>query len=476
MSKLGKRKRGKIECIVTISMFGLAFIGLIVYLLIFVKDNQKELISNNYNSRQKLLASENTRGTIFDSTGEIIACTKYDEDGKEYRCYPMNELYSHAVGYSTKGKTGIESSANYYLINSDIPLNEKVENEIAGKKNPGNCVYTTFDTNLQQVASNALGVCKGAIVVSEVKTGRILCMVSKPDFDPNTVAADWDKYVNDDESSVLLNRVMQGLYPPGSTFKIVTALEYIREHPNDYKEYSYVCNGKYKKDDIDISCFHGSNHGSEDFVKSFAKSCNSSFTNIGLSLDKNKYGKTINELMFNSKLPLDYNYNIPKLEVDENVSDYNIAQIAIGQGQASITPILLNMITNAIANDGVVMKPRTVDKITDVHGNDIIVYKDEEYAEIMTADEADKMTELMKAVVTDGTGTKLLSDNYTAAGKTGSAEFNSVKEDSHAWFTGFVPADNPQISVTVIVESIGSGGDYAVPIAKRIIDAYEKVD
>lgn len=461
-----------IESWVTVGFFGILFLAMSIFFLMYVGNNHEELISNSYNSRQQLLAKENTRGKIIDSKGNVLAQTKISESGKEYRDYPYAELFAHAVGFSTKGKTGIEDMANYYLINSDISLEKKAVNEMEGKKNPGNDVYTSLDYDLQKVASDALGVCKGAIIVSDVRTGDILAMVSKPDFDPNSVASDWDKYVNDNSQTVLLNRATQGLYPPGSTFKILTTLEYIRENPDNYMDYSYTCNGSYRKDDIKINCFHGSVHNGVDLKKSFAKSCNSSFANIGMTLDRQKYGETLNEMLFNSNLPLDYNYSVSNLKVDSGTSDDDMSQIAIGQGHAQITPIQLNMITNAIANKGILMKPKVLDHVESADGSTVKTYEPEEYARLMSEEESAALTELMKAVVSEGTATKLISDNYTAAGKTGSAEFNHVAADSHAWFTGFVPADNPEISVTIIVESIGSGGEYAVPIAKRIIDAY----
>ncbi len=467
------RKPRTFETWLTVSFFGTLYAAMIIYFCIYVANNEQTLISNSYNSRQKILAQENTRGSIYDRGGKVLAQTLTDAVGKEYRDYPYANLFAHTVGFSTKGKTGIESSENYYLLNSNIPLNEKVENDVAGRKNPGNNVYTTLDYELQKVASDSLGVCRGAVIVSEVKTGKILAMVSKPDFDPNTVAADWDKYLNDTgDESVLLNRATQGLYPPGSTFKIVTTLEYIKENSEDYENYSYNCSGSYRNGDIKINCFHGSVHNRVDLAKSFAKSCNSSFANIGMSLDRDRFGKTLKQLKFNEKLPLDINYSISKLKVDNYTTDEDMAQISIGQGKAGVSPMLLHLITNAIACDGTANKPMLVDHIEDADGNVIKQYEPERYANMMTPEEAGILTELMKGVVQNGTGTRLQSAFYEAAGKTGSAEFGGNKEDSHAWFTGFAPADDPEISVTIIVENIGSGGEYAVPIAKRIIDAY----
>ena len=147
-------------------------------------------------------------------------------------------------------------------------------------------------------------------------------------------------------------------------------------------------------------------------------------------------------------------------------------QTSIGQGKTQFTPLHLNMITQAIANDGQMMKPYVIDRVENYKGVLLKQYSKTAVGNVMTTDEADFLTQLMTGVVENGTASKLSGLSYTAAGKTGSAEYNGVKEDSHAWFTGFAPAEDPEICVTIIVEGAGSGGDYAVPIAKRIFDAY----
>ena len=141
---------------------------------------------------------------------------------------------------------GVEALANYYLINTNTSLSNKVKNDTVGKKNPGDNVYTTLDVKIQQVTNDQLDIYRGAIIVTEVSTGKILAMVSHPDFDPNSIGEIWEDLVDNDSSTVLVNRATQGLYPPGSTFKIVTALEYIRENPNTYQNYSYTCNGAFR--------------------------------------------------------------------------------------------------------------------------------------------------------------------------------------------------------------------------------------
>lgn len=453
-------------------LFVAVFLCMMGYTCHYAITHQQELINNSYNGRQELLISQNTRGTIYAAGGQVLAETKTDENGKDIRSYPYANLFAHVVGYASNGKFGIESSSNYYLINSNAKLADKVASEVAGEKYPGDSVYTTLDVGVQEVAYQSLGIYKGAIIVSEPSTGKIIAMVSKPDFDPNEIDSIWDGLLEDKESTVLLNRVTQGLYPPGSTFKIVTALEYIRENPDTYNQYTYQCNGRFTLGEDRINCYHGTVHGYEDFTKSFAKSCNSSFANIGIQLDRARFGDTLNSLLFNKELPVSFAYNQSRLVIDESTSDSDVMQAAIGQGTTQITPLHLNMITCAIANKGVLMKPYLVECVKNNEGNIIKQFEADTYRKLLSEEEASILTGLMQEVVTSGTGTKLLGLSYTAAGKTGSAEYNSVKTDSHAWFTGFAPAEDPEICVTIIIEGAGSGGDYAVPIARRIFDEY----
>lgn len=442
------------------------------YTCYYAITNQQELINNSYNGRQELLISQNRRGTIYAAGGQVLAETETEEDGSETRIYPYGNLFAHVVGYASNGKYGIESLSNYYLINSNAKLADKVASDVAGEKYPADSVVTTLDVRVQEVAFQSLGIYKGAIIVSEPDTGKIIAMVSKPDFDPNEINAIWDELLEDKESTVLLNRATQGLYPPGSTFKIVTALEYIRENPDTYNQYRYQCNGHFTSGQDTINCYHGSVHGSEDFKTSFAKSCNSSFANIGMQLDRARFGDTLDGLLFNEELPVAFNYNKSRLIVDESTTDSDIMQAAIGQGTTQITPLHLNMITCAIANNGMLMKPYLVDYVKNNEGNIIKQFNTASYRRLMSEEEAAVLNSLMQEVIVSGTGTKLAGQSYTAAGKTGSAEYSSVKTESHAWFTGFAPAEDPEVCVTIIIEGAGSGGDYAVPIARRIFDEY----
>ncbi len=448
------------------------FAGMCSYLVWFNLSNQSEFFNNSYNSRQELMAEQNIRGTIYSSDGEKLAYTVTNEDEKEERVYPFGEIFCHVIGYDSHGKSGVEALANYDLIHSNASISEKVTSNISGKKIPADNVYTTFDTTLQEVADRALGVYQGAVVVTEVKTGRILAMVSKPGFDPNKISTLFQELTEDEESSVLLNRATQGLYPPGSIFKVVTTLEYLREHNNDLSTYRFQCLGEFALDNIKISCFNHKAHGYETYEDSVTNSCNSSFANIGVGLDLDSFADTLDGLLFGEELPIDLPSGISSYDLVGDGTKDAIIQSSFGQGKTIVTPLQMNLITCAIANDGVLMKPQVLKQVRASDGTVVKNYNPVTCKTLMTEEESQILTDLMVQVVEVGTATKLSGLSYSVAGKTGSAEYDSSKVYSHSWFTGFAPAEEPEIAVTVIMEEAGTGSGYAVPAAKRIFDAY----
>lgn len=466
------KKQNKIVLIIMyvfVSLFAL----LSIYLCIYVSTHKVEFINNAYNPRQEVLIKKTTRGSIYTRNYELLATTNIDKASKnETRFYPMHNIFSHVIGYASNGKSGIEGQANYYLINSSQSFSDKVSSDLSNEKYPGDSVITTLDMNLQKVAYTAIGGYNGAVVVSNPKTGEILALVSKPDYDPNDIDTIWDDLIENTESSVLFNRATQGLYPPGSTFKILTLLEYIRENPNTYSDYSYYCSGELDVDDGKIICYNHTKHGNVNLIKSLAVSCNSSFGNIGLDLDKNKFQNTLDNLLFNSNLPLMMNYSVSSIDVKNEKSDIEVVRTAFGQGNTLMTPMHLNLITSAIANDGVLMKPYTISKVVNNNFIDIVNFKPEKYDTLLSKEEAQILKEYMSEVVNSGTAKKLKNDVYQVAGKTGSAEFSDFTNITHSWFTGFAPVDDPQICVTIILENCGTSGTHAVPMAKKIFDEY----
>ena len=307
------------------------------YIVHFQIVKSQELVNSPYNARKDSFAEQVIRGDILDRNGMVLARTVVAEDGTEVREYPYGSLFAHVIGYSEHGTSGLESVANFELLTSNAFFLEKLKNEFQDQKNHGDSVVTTLDLNLQQAASDALGSLKGAVVVIEPGTGKILAMVSKPDFDPNLVDSNWDS-LNSNENSVLLNRATQGQYAPGSTFKVVTTLEYMRENLEEYPLYGYNCSGAIEKDGTTISCFGGHVHGQVSLADSLAYSCNASFCNIGLTLDVLGFRNTAKELLFDSKLPSVLPYSGSKFMLDDTDGSAAKMMTAMGQGQTQVSP------------------------------------------------------------------------------------------------------------------------------------------
>lgn len=465
-----KRARNKEFARVTY-VFVALFLVMMSYIGYFTVEKSKDIISSPYNPRLDSMADRVVRGKILDRNGYVLAETDTAEDGSEYRYYPYGEIFAHVVGYSAQGKSGLESTQNFNLLTSNAFILEKLMKEFQDQKNIGDNVVTTLDADLQTAAYQALGTNKGAVVIMEPSTGKILAMVSKPSYDPNTVAANWD-WLNSDENSALLNRATQGMYAPGSTFKIVTALEYMREHPNDYSAYTYNCEGSITYGDTTIPCANHSVHGSEDLASSFAYSCNSSFCSIGMGLDVEGFQNTAKDLLIGSKLPGDFASGKSSFLLNEEDSMAEKMMTAMGQGKTQVSPYQMALIASAIANGGTLMKPYIVDSVTNYSGTIISETTPEKYKDLMTSAEAAQLKSYMEGVISYGTGAVLSGQAYTVAGKTGTAEYSlDSSEQNHSWFVGFSNVENPELVISVIIEQ-ADGNAKAVNVAKSIFDSY----
>ena len=439
------------------------------YITYFNMVKSKDIINSPYNPRLDSMAERVVRGKILDRDGQVLAETDTGDDGSEYRYYPYGNLYAHVVGYSSQGKSGLESVRNFELLTSNAFFLEKIKKEFQDEKNIGDNIVTTLDTSLQQASYDALGDNKGAVVIMEPSTGKILAMVSKPDFDPNSVTENWE-WLNSDENSSLLNRATQGQYAPGSTFKIVTALEYMRENP-DYNAYSYLCEGEITYEGTTIACANHNVHGEVDLDSSFAYSCNSSFCNIGLSLDVSKYKSTAGDLLFDSKLPGELPYSKSSFTLKKKDTSADKMMTAMGQGKTQVSPYHMALITSAIANGGTLMEPYLVSAVTNYSGTVMDEKKPEKYKELMSSQEAAQLKAYMQDVVNYGTASVMSGESYSVAGKTGTAEYSSDLEKNHSWFVGFSNVDNPELVISVIVEG-SDGNTKAVNVAKQIFDSY----
>lgn len=467
--KAVKKTSNREFAVITYSFFA-AFICLAAYFCYFLGFQSEDFINSSYNPRVAALSDSVIRGDIVTSDGVVVATSSVDSEGTETRSYPYGSLYAHVVGYNYNGMSGVELDSNFYLLRSHAFILERIKNSLQGNKNQGDTVVTTIDSKLQEAAYDALGDYDGAAIAIDPTTGEILCMVSKPDFDPNTLEANWSS-VSEDDEAVLVNRATQGLYPPGSTFKMLTALEYLQEGGSTDK--TFDCEGEYTYNGYTIHCYKGETHGEEDFTEAFSESCNVAFSQIGLSLDLNSYGALANQLLFNQTLPTKLsNVKSSSFTLKEGDSSSLVMQTAIGQGETLVTPIHMAMIASAIANNGLLMEPYDIASIENKDGTTVKTFSSTEYGSILTEDEATELQNLMRSVVTDGTGSKLQSDLYTAYGKTGTAEYSSSEDSAHSWFVGYAENGDKKIAIAVVMEGAGSGSSHAVPAAKSVFDTY----
>ncbi len=457
-------------------VFSAFFVCMIGYLTFFQFVTTPKVINSAYNKRLDLYANTISRGKILSADGRVLAYTKENKDGSSTRVYPYTDIYSHVVGRNSNGKTGIEALMNYQLFTSNDNIIKRVQERFSGEKNTGDTVVSTLDSDLQKALDAAMTGYPGAGVILEPSTGKVLALVSKPDYDPNTVSRDWEELMSlKGKDSKLLNRAVNGLYPPGSTFKILTSLEYMEEH-GTYKDFSFDCTGSFSRGKYKIKCYDNKAHGSEDLTAAFANSCNSAFSSIGIKLNLNSFHKLAETFMFNENLPFPITANMSSFSLKDGANADEIMQTAIGQGKTQISPVHNAMIAAAIANDGIVMKPYLVDRVTSCDGSYTVKqYKPEAYRKVCSEKEARVLKKFMRAVVTDGTAKKLSWLGYDIYGKTGTAEYNSVNGEKldHSWFTGFGEKNGRTIAIGVVLEGENRGSYTGTDVAYKVFESFK---
>lgn len=443
------------------------FISLVVYLTNFMIKDAKTIKNNTYNQRNYIQEEKVKRGDILDRNGKVLATT-IKVNGRNTRYYPYGRLFSHVIGYSSRryGKNGIELLYNNELLGYENGVMDKISSKIMNKEDKGENVKITLDYDLQKIAADELQGKTGSIVALNPKTGEVLAMVSKPDFDPNSIDEQW-KTLRDSATSPFYNRATQGLYPPGSTFKTITALAAYKYVP-DIDNFSYTCTGSRNINGYTLRCFGGESHGYEKIDKAFEQSCNTAFAGIGMLVGRNHLIRTARAFGFNQTLPFELPLSNSSISIDSD-SQADLAQASIGQGKVLATPLQMALVASAVANNGVMMKPHITKGVYSDKLN--IATKEEDIETLRTSlssAECDKIKTLMENVVNNGTGTAAQIYGVKVAGKTGTAEASD--KVTHAWFIGFAPADNPKIAVAVLIENTQlSGGTVAAPIAKDIM-------
>lgn len=464
------RPKGRSYLVISYIFVGL-FAALIVYMAYFQITQSKELLESPYNRRQDKLAENTLRGSILSSDGYTLAYTETDEEGNETRIYPFNEMFAQTVGYSDYGSAGLEAAENYELLTSSEDAASQIAQGLNNEKQYGDSVVTSLNVTLQSAAFNALGDRKGAVIVLDASTAKVLACVSKPDFDPNTVYDDWEALNADDSGSPFINRALQGRYEPGSTFKLITALAYMRQDAS-WQDFTYECTGEITRGGYTVHCMNGSVHGVQSLEDALANSCNCAFSYIAADLlDSGALFEAASDVLFNEAFSLGLPSVRSSFSLEMAYSDGLTMQTAIGQGDTLITPIHLAMITQSIYNHGVMLKPSFIEKVINHSGNTVRTEGIQSYGSVMSGAEADALKALMHGVVDYGTATSLADLSCNVAGKTGTAEYSNSEGYSHSWFTGFSNTGKNDIVVAVIIEEAAAGESPAKDVAQAVFEA-----
>jgi peptidoglycan glycosyltransferase len=435
----------------------------------------KGLKSNPHNRRQLLEQLQHPRGLITASDGTVLATNKRTGSGETkryYRYYPTQGLFSHTVGYYfiSQGSAGLERYYDDALAGRQNEFASTID-QLLGHRPEGEDVHTSLDMNAQKVALAALAGRPGSVVALEPATGKVRVMASVPGFNPNLITAKGG--IGPGAST--FNRATQGRYPPGSTFKVVTASAAVdtgRYNPNSF------ISGKSPKiiSGVPLSNFGGENFGAISLTDALTHSVNTVFGEIGEKLGRQTMLKYMRRFGFQSKPPLDY----PKQQMSASGvfpakacgRGIDFGRVAIGQEcHLFVTPLQMAEVAATIANQGVRMKPQLAETIVAKDGRVKRSFRPKKAATVMSPQSAAQVGEMMRHVVEEGTGTAARLTGISVAGKTGTAEIPGTSENQ-VWFIAFAPANKPRMAIAVTIERTqGEGGTVAAPIAKQVLES-----
>ncbi|WP_344738248.1 peptidoglycan D,D-transpeptidase FtsI family protein [Microbacterium awajiense] len=475
----------------------LSILMLFMFLALFASTSwiqvvQADALSANPENRRALFDSyEVQRGSIVASGSAIASSVPSDDAYSWQRVYPDAAMWAPVTGWINpalgSAPPGIETSMNQVLSGTaSSQFLSRIERIISGQQPRGSNVVLSLDATVQRAAFEALGGLQGAVLAIEPSTGRILAMVSSPSFDTNLLASHDTTEVNAaydaleaDPTHPLSNRAIAGdLNPPGSTFKLVVASAALAS--GDYTPESTLPNPaiyQLPQSSSTVRNASGGTCGPGDEVTiadALRLSCNIPFAELAVELGDTAIREEAEKYGFNLA------FEMPLVSTPSSypraLDDPQTALTGFGQGQVTATPLQMAMVSAGIANGGVVMNPRMVDRVI---GPDLSVQERVESTEFGRALEqglAEEMVAMMVANVSDGAASGARIDGVDVAGKTGTAE-NGPEQPYTLWFTGFAPADDPQVAVAVVVEDgggqgqSGSGNTIAAPIAKKVMEA-----
>jgi penicillin-binding protein A len=462
LQKLDSNKR-IIHLIIVISLLFLSIIGYLTYFQIF---RSSAIVQNPYNKRQWAREDNTLRGTIFDRNAVILAET-HIEEGVPVRKYPHQNIYSHIIGYSYKqyGRAGLEAYYNDELmaLTKESPV-ARLREQISGEMVKGNNLVLTIDHEIQKAAEKHMKGKTGAAAVLNPMTGEILALVSKPDFNPNTLIADWPNLVNNEESP-LLNRSISGMYPPGSTYKTVITAAVLENL--DIVDPNYEDRGSITIDGYTLSNYDKKAHGLLDLKKSLVLSSNVNYARMSVGLGREIITEISTRFFMDKSVGGDLPIKQSRFSYGNSMGPTDLAAVGIGQGKLLVTPIHMALVASVFANEGLMVTPGIVREVQNPQGR-VLQRMSINETRVVSSEIANEVKNMMTAVVDQGTGKNARISGIKVAGKTGTAE--NPSGESHAWFIGFAPADHPRMAVAVILEKEGrTGGAAAAPIARAII-------
>jgi penicillin-binding protein A len=449
------------------------------------------------NAIQRVAQFRIKRGIIRAADGTVLAANirrRVDGQTLYYRRYPTGRLFANLVGYSTekRSRAGLEQSENAYLTSSNANLStifNKTLDKIKGVTITGNDLVLSVRPSLQRLAMQQLAGKCGAAVVMNPKTGKVYALASQPTYDPNLVERHFNLIKAPNApchpAAPLLNRATDGLFTPGSTFKVVTATAALDSHkftPESRFEDPGYC-VEYGKQVSNAASPDGpvEAFGSVSFAQGLQHSINSVFCNIGkaigagLILDYAKkfgfYKDPPIETPSNEKVPSGLFNNGRLFFPSHPATQVDPGRLAFGQERLGVTPLQMAMVASTVANGGVLMEPQVLNRVVDSHGHTVVRNQPHKVRRVMSSQTASEITSMMVAAVNDGTGGAAQIPGISVAGKTGTAETGNSGSNT-TWFISFAPADHPQVAVAVTLENQhGFGGTTAAPIAKLLMQA-----
>ncbi|HEY5821356.1 MAG TPA: penicillin-binding protein 2 [Propionibacteriaceae bacterium] len=468
-----------------------AFVAMVMFALLLANGTymmifrESSLAAEPQNRRVRDAEFAQDRGSILAAGKTEIAKTEPSKDRFEYqRVYPEGPLYAAITGFYSydHASSGLESTYNAQLAGTDDSLFVRRLIDLASNRTPqGASVQTTIVPKMQKAAYDALGNQKGAVVALDPKTGAVLAMVTSPTFDPNTIASHEIEDAGKAYDSLagastrpLANRAAREIYPPGSTFKLVTAAAALADGKT--AESKVASPTRLKLPGTSTYLPNSTNCGgtSVTITQALKVSCNTAFANLGIDLGQEKLREQAQLFGFDQRHLADLGGVASQFPDD--LDDAQLGLSSIGQYDVAASPLQMAMVTSAIANDGVLMDPYVVSMVQAPDLKPMQTHKPTALSTAMTTSNAKELQKMMGLVVSEGTGSNAKISGIGVGGKTGTAQSDPTRKP-FAWFTSFAPLDDPKVAVAVIVEDADiprndiAGGRLAAPIAKAVMEA-----